>query len=190
LVIKKAREFAINAHEGQFYGPSDKPYSYHLEKVVLVLKRFGIETPEILAAGWLHDALEDTDVTLEDITENFGIEVARLVDAVTDGEGATRSERKARPYRLIPTCPGAVCLKLADRIANLEASISEGHDRLLRRYASEHPAFMSALYNGSCPAMWMYLDHLFLSHGYVFTTPDAVGLSDQAPQPQQGEPNE
>ena len=149
----------------------ENPYTYHLEKVVNVLLRFNITDPNILAAGWLHDSLEDTATTKEDLVENFGQRIADLVDAVTDGEGATRELRKARPYGLIPTVPGAVQLKLADRIANLEASIDEGHDRLLKRYAVEHTKFIESLYDGGNLNMWGRLDEIFELGGCDIVSP-------------------
>lgn len=159
-MIEEARRFAYQAHEGQRYG--ENPYTYHLEQVVLVLKRFNVTDPDILAAGWLHDSLEDTPTTKQDLVDKFGTRIADLVDAVTDGEGETRELRKARPYQLIPTVEGAAQLKLADRIANLEASLREGHDRLLKRYAKEHAKFTKALYDGQNLNMWRRLQEIFI----------------------------
>ena len=164
-MIDRAQSYATEAHRGQNYGPTDKPYTYHLERVVAVLQRFGIEDENLLAAGWLHDIIEDTKTTAKDLHQEFGPRVAALVDAVTDGLGETREARKQRPYSLIPKVPDAVCLKLADRIANLEASIDEGHKRLLDRYAQEHTGFVAALYCGSYLPMWEYLAQLFEKHG-------------------------
>ena len=158
-MIEKARIYAKKAHGRQMYG--ENPYTYHLEKVVNVLLRFNIQDPDMLAAGWLHDSLEDTATTKEDLVQHFGQRVADLVDAVTDGEGDTRELRKARPYSLIPNVCGAAVLKLADRIANLEASIDEGHDRLLKRYAVEHTKFTESLYNGGNLEMWGRLEEIF-----------------------------
>jgi guanosine-3',5'-bis(diphosphate) 3'-pyrophosphohydrolase len=140
----------------------ENPYTYHLGKVVEVLERFKVTDPDILAAGWLHDILEDTPTTVEDLWDEFGFSVSALVDAVTDGEGGSRKERKARPYALIPRIPGAIFLKLADRIANLEASLDEGHDRLRKMYTKEHPGFREALYDGETALkMWEHLDRIF-----------------------------
>ena len=159
-MIEQARRFATKAHGDQMYG--DQPYTYHLGKVVDVLVRFKHEDPALLAAGWLHDTLEDTSATFDDIQDEFGFEIAALVDAVTDGPGSSRAERKIRPYNMIPKCPGAVILKLADRIANIEASLDEGHDRLLKRYAKEHPSFHAALFDGRLAMdMWEHLDKIF-----------------------------
>ena len=173
-MLEQARAFATIAHEGQRYG--NEPYTYHLGKVVEVLRRFDIDDPDLLAAGWLHDTLEDTPVEVDDLRNQFNDRVAALVDAVTDGQGATRKDRKQRPYRLIPRTPGAVYLKLADRIANLEASLDEGHDRLLKRYAHEHWDFHKRLFDGvTALPMWEHLDNIFMLGGCGRVSPPYRG---------------
>ena len=59
-----------------------------------------VDRARVVAAAWLHDTIEDTSVTREDIVAHFGDEVAALVWAVT-GEGATRSERNQSAYAKI-----------------------------------------------------------------------------------------
>ena len=105
----------------------------------------------MLAAGWLHDSIEDTSITIKDLRLEFGERIAKLVDALTDGPGATRGERKARPYSLIPTVPGATILKLADRIANVEEARQNHIPRFIRQYRIEHPAFEQALRREGTP---------------------------------------
>ena len=141
--MAEAREWAVLAHGTQRYGK--KPYAYHLDRVVLNLARFGHLEEDLLIAGFLHDAVEDTGRTVAAVRRAFGDRAAELVDAVTDGDGANRGERKARPYRLIPTVPGALLLKLADRLANVEDGVKEEQDRLLRMYRREHPDFEEKL---------------------------------------------
>ena len=91
-IIKYAKEYAIKHHEGQVHGP--RPFWHHLRDVVGVLKEFQIDDPDLLAAAWLHDVVEDTSVTVEDVTAEFGPRIGALVDALTDGDGATRKKRK------------------------------------------------------------------------------------------------
>lgn len=138
-IVKHACEFAVYAHGDQMYG--DKPYYYHLRAVVSTMQAFSIWDKEILAAGYLHDTLEDTEVTKADLVTLFGQSVADMVDACTDGEGKNRAERKARPYSLIPNVPGAVTVKIADRLANVMANYVEGNDGLLAMYDKEHRKF-------------------------------------------------
>jgi len=159
---KRAREYAVEAHRGQQYGT--KPYHVHLDAVVEVLRRFGHRDLETLAAGYLHDVLEDTETEFHALSREFGEVVAALVDACTDGAGANRAERKERPYRLIPKTPGALLVKLADRIANVEASRESG-SRLLSMYRKEHPEFERRLRGPSAAEpMWAHLGSILEDH--------------------------
>jgi (p)ppGpp synthase/HD superfamily hydrolase len=153
-LVLKARRFAEEAHSGQMYGHHS--YTRHLDDVVAVLRKFGHNDPELLAAGYLHDVMEDVDVGPEELARVFGPRVAALVDAVTDGAEGNREARKARPYRLAPTVPGAVLVKLADRTANIEAALADPAGRLIRMYRKEHAGFEKAL-RGSPEAEPMFV---------------------------------
>jgi (p)ppGpp synthase/HD superfamily hydrolase len=156
----RAHEEALRLHAGQLYG--SVPYSTHLEDVVGILIGFGHDDPELLAAAWLHDSLEDTDATSDDLEQSFGRRVADLVGAVTDDpEGVNRKARKARPLRLIPTVPGALLLKLADRIANVKRALTSDSPRYIRMYRGEQGSFRDALRReGEADAMWEALERL------------------------------
>ena len=157
-LIEKARTMAASVHAEQRYG--EQPYTVHLAAVVAVMTRFGVTDPALLAAGWMHDAVEDTALTRAAVVEALGERVAALVDAVTDGPGGNRATRKARPYRLIPQVPGAVVVKLADRIANVE-SAQASRPGLLAMYAREHGSFRRKLCQpGEAEEMWAHLDAL------------------------------
>ena len=79
--IKEAYEFADKAHDGQKRKSGD-PYISHPVEVAKILIEYGADDASIIAA-LLHDTVEDTDVTLDDIKKQFGEEVALLVDGVT-----------------------------------------------------------------------------------------------------------
>lgn len=153
--MSAAREFAILAHGDQLYG--GHPYVQHLHDVYCTLLRFGIFTGPLLEAAWLHDVLEDTEVTETELRARFTDEIAALVVAVTNEPGG-RAERAAKTYAKIRAAgPGAVWLKLADRIANVEHSIVNG-TRHLKMYQEEFPAFSAALYRpGERDDMWAHL---------------------------------
>lgn len=142
-----AKKFAAKAHADQKYG--DQPYTVHLAAVRAVLSDFGLDPDggfslgDLCMAAWLHDVLEDTPTTAEQLELTFGSDVTKLVWAVT-GEGANRKERVASAYRKIAEYPKALVLKLADRIANAEASAKD-NPRLLTMYRGEYPAFKNAL---------------------------------------------
>jgi (p)ppGpp synthase/HD superfamily hydrolase len=156
---------AVHAHQDQQYG--DGPYIDHLSDVVWVLRRHKVVTPVLEAAAWLHDTVEDTDYTLEEIRDEFGDEVAALVHAVTSEPGENRKQRNTRTYLKIINTPGAVTLKLADRIANVQASWKT-QDRRLFMYYREYPGFRTALrrvpkgveQDPRVEDMWKTLDNL------------------------------
>lgn len=158
-IIEHAKEFAIKNHEGQVHGP--RPFWHHLRDVVGVLKEFDIEDPYLLAAAWLHDVVEDTPVTVDEITAAFGDRIGALVDALTDGEGETREEKKAKPYRMLPTVEGGIIVKLADRIANVRFSKTQDAHEYLSCYRIEYEGFRKALWSpGKHKEMWYHLDCL------------------------------
>jgi len=165
-IIAAAKSYATLHHvirKGQLYGVV--PYTHHLDQADRVLLRFDEDRIVLRTAIWLHDVVEDTDVKLRDIEENFGEEVATLVGAVTSEEGPNRRTRNALTYPKIRTAgPDAVRLKLADRIANVEnggGSVS--------MYFREYPDFRHALFSpvdSLNSSMWGHLDHL-LQHKVV-----------------------
>jgi len=162
-LLVKAAAFAAGAHAGQLYG--DKRYVAHLEQTQNILMRFGFTQPEMLAVAWLHDTLEDCDVSVDDLAFFFGANLAVLIFAVTDEPGRSRKERKAATYPKIRKYGAdAVCLKLADRIAKVEASI-QGNVSLLQMYQKEWEEFYAALYahEDGLEEMWKYLEQLLWS---------------------------
>lgn len=163
-----ARAFAYAAHLGQAYGEAN--YITHLDHAVDVLRRFGIHTAryEIYQATYLHDTIEDTAATYEDLYAVFGPEVATLVAAVSDRPGKNRKEKHERTYPFIRAAgEDAVIVKLADRIANVETSARGPNRGKLAMYRREHKDFRAALWSpeqsAGAQAMWKHLD-LVLGH--------------------------
>ena len=134
-----ARAYALEKHGDQKYG--DLPYEYHLRQVVELLSE---HSDVVRAAAWLHDVVEDTDADLFEIRKLFGGNVARIVDICTDPPGANRKERKQGAYKkLREGTPEARAVKLADRIANMRASME--NPGLAEMYRKEFPEFMRAI---------------------------------------------
>lgn len=172
---RKAERIAYEAHAGQKY--SGRPYVLHLYQTALVLSEFGL-SPRLagsdeercgrecaMLAAFLHDAVEDSDLTHEDIRKEFGSDVADVVWAVTDEPGRNRAERHAKTYPKIKANPLAIMVKLADRIANVRNCLEE-NPRLLRMYLKEWAEFKAGM-TGSGPAwppeavdMWKHLERL------------------------------
>ena len=90
-LIGKAFELAMRLHEGQLR-KSGEPYFIHPIHVAYILAEIGMDDATIVG-GLLHDVVEDTDYTLEDVTKEFGEEIALLVDGVTK-LGAIKYESK------------------------------------------------------------------------------------------------
>jgi len=159
-LVERASEFARQAHADQQYGGGSF-HENHLARVVANLRHFGETDETKLAAAWLHDTVEDTPVTIADIKREFGDDVADLVWRLTDEPGANRRERHARTHVKIRGHSDAVRVKLADRIANVEASREQG-SHLFGMYRKEHKAFREMLWReGEFPEMWERLDLLF-----------------------------
>jgi len=154
-----AKEFAINAHAeaGQLYGT--QPYWVHLLAVVNVIRRFGLDLicPEIIPAAWLHDVVEDTKVTIEEIEYLFGKKVAKLVLAVSKLEGKNRKEKnKIANAKMKAAGMYAVALKLCDRIANVENG-----GPLVSMDQEEQAEFRKSLETkGELTEVWFHLDRL------------------------------
>ena len=81
--LQLAKDVMISAHEGQFRKDGITPYSIHPETVVKTLKLLGVTDSDILCAGYLHDVLEDTKYTIEEIQGNFGNNVLIIVKELT-----------------------------------------------------------------------------------------------------------
>ena len=118
----KALEFASKKHEGQI-DDSGRPYFFaHVVQVYGILKDI-TDDDEILVAGILHDTIEDTDATFEEIMENFTPNIAHLVRMLTHtGEKNDKGERNF-PYLNISAgfemYKKAAKVKFADRLSNL-----------------------------------------------------------------------
>lgn len=163
----RAREFARLAHAEQTYGPGAF-FELHLTRVVGVLERFGETDPVLLAAGWLHDVVEDTPTTVDEVRSAFGEDVADLVDRLTDVRGGTRRERQTATHACIRERVGAVRVKLADRIANIEFNLAAGDPIVDRMYRKEYPRFREQLFRPDEFAdMWEHLDRLLFPAGPI-----------------------
>lgn len=123
-MVKKAFAFAKKAHEGQKRA-SGEPFYFHPFFVSLIVVSMGMDTESITAA-LLHDVVEDTEITLEQIKKEFGEEVAMLVDGVTKlGKipRYTREEQQAENLRKMFIAMAkdirVIIIKLADRLHNM-----------------------------------------------------------------------
>ncbi len=123
-LVEKAYFIAKKAHEGQFRF-SGEPYIIHPISVAIILYNLGMDG-ESMAAALLHDVVEDTDMTKENIQEEFGEDVANLVEGVTKlGKVPifTKEEQQAENVRKMLMAMSqdirVIIIKLADRIHNM-----------------------------------------------------------------------
>ena len=122
--VAKAVEFAVRYH-GDQTRPTGAPYAEHLLEALEVLVRgAGVTDPDILQAAVLHDVVEDTPCTIDDVRRSFGGRVAEMVGWVTKPEPAEGVDRKtakeAYLSRLKDAPDDAVLVKLADRVSNVQ----------------------------------------------------------------------
>lgn len=139
-LFNEARAFAVKSHGDQKYGVY--PYAIHLGSVISILMRFNVELSNayhlnLLVAAWLHDVLEDTEITRTELEEKFGNAVAEIVYTLSDNKGSSRTERKADFYKKIAKNEEAIIVKLADRISNVEFSIIHGNYKKYDMYKIE-----------------------------------------------------
>ena len=121
-LILKAAHFAAQKHRDQ--RRKDKhasPYIIHPISVALeIAQTGGVDDPEILAAALLHDTIEDTETTSEELKEQFGKQVCKYVLEVTDDKSLLKDERKEKQIEHAETLSkGAVLIKLGDKISNV-----------------------------------------------------------------------
>jgi GTP diphosphokinase / guanosine-3',5'-bis(diphosphate) 3'-diphosphatase len=123
-LLTRAFRYAAKAHEGQ-QRRSGEEFIHHPYAVALICA--GLQLDDLtIAAALLHDVVEDTGATLEDVTNEFGEEVAQLVDGVTKLTRVhfqSREQAEAENYRkmilAMAADPGVILIKLADRLHNL-----------------------------------------------------------------------
>ncbi len=136
-LLAAAFDFAFQLHEGQFRA-SGEPYIVHPIAVADLLREIGA-SPSVIAAGFLHDVVEDTDATPEQLEEYFGSEVRALVEGVTKLGGihfTNRTEAQAENLRKMFLAMASdirvVLVKLADRLHNMRTLSSLQSDKQQR----------------------------------------------------------
>jgi len=121
-LILKAAHFAAQKHRNQRRKDKEvSPYINHPISVAKIISEIGnIEDSEVLAAALLHDTLEDTETTVEELIDNFGERVCSLVEEVTDDKTLPRLQRKQRQIdHAKEISEGAALIKLGDKISNV-----------------------------------------------------------------------
>lgn len=142
-LVCKAREFAMQKHTAS-YGPH--PYVKHLDDVWLVLLEFGFDSSIAQVIAYLHDVLEDTQTSSEELEREFGKEATNYVVALSREKGP-RKQKNAAMYQAIEQAGSiAAWVKMADRLANVRSCHATHNSNLLNMYMNEHQAFQAAIY--------------------------------------------
>ena len=129
-MIEQAIQLAAEGHEGQVRKGTLVPYVTHPYAVGMMLARVGC-SDEVVAAGILHDTVEDTHVTLQQIRERFGPRVASIVEGCSEPDKtAPWEERKRHTIEYLRTAPWEVRLvSCADKLHNLR-TVAEAYERV------------------------------------------------------------
>jgi len=126
--LGRAFYFALKAHDMQVRKGTGQPYIDHPMNVATMLMDLGADR-EIVAAGFLHDVVEDTGLTMPELRKAFGPRVAKLVEEVSEDKTKDWEERKQKTIDYLRTAPQEVLLlSLADKLDNLR-SIAEDYDQ-------------------------------------------------------------
>jgi guanosine-3',5'-bis(diphosphate) 3'-pyrophosphohydrolase len=124
-MLEKALQFATKAHEEQYRKTKNVPMITHPIRVADILKNAGF-SDEVVAAGYLHDTVEDTPVTIDDIEKEFGIEVARIVAGNTEDKSKSWEDRKQHTIDWVKEAPLEIrALIVADKWDNLKSMVED-----------------------------------------------------------------
>lgn len=137
LLIQKAYNFALLQHDGQLR-QSGEPYITHPLEVAFTLSELGVG-PNTLVAGLLHDVVEDTNTSLEDIAINFNPDIASLVDGLTklnklhfDSVETALAENHQKMLMAMANDVRVILVKLADRLHNMRTLKYISRDRQIK----------------------------------------------------------
>lgn len=124
-LLEKAICFATERHSGAVRKATTTPYILHPLEAMQILASVKADTP-LLIAGVLHDTVEDTETTIEEIAEMFGADAADLVSANSEDKAKSWDERKTHTMEMLKTAPLRVKMLIAaDKIANLRSMAAD-----------------------------------------------------------------
>jgi myo-inositol-1(or 4)-monophosphatase len=164
-IVHRALKRAVKAHKKQDRdGEAPLPYATHPVDVLnLVRYDAGVVDEEILAAALLHDVLEETDVEEEELEEEFGPRVARIVRELTrhepDRSGLSAAEVwEVRTQALLDEIDAmsdeAKVIKLADRASNLRSALLTREGESLNGYIRQSHFILEHIDRDVCPILW------------------------------------
>lgn len=145
-IVENAAAIAVTAHQGQTRKNDDTPYVMHPISVALMLARHGF-SDAVIAAALVHDVLEDTDFSKEELSIAIGEKAFTIVKSVTlDPSLEWEDQRRAYIEAVRQGSEGAKAVSVADKIANMR--------NLLDAYAVQGPALWSKFNRGKDKKLW------------------------------------
>lgn len=171
-MIQKAIEVATRAHQGQFWKTDQLPYITHPYSGGMILSR-AQASEEVIVAGILHDVIEDTSMTKEDLIKEFNLGVATIVEGCSENKSLSWGARKFHSIEDLKYASFQICcVTLADKIHNLR-SISASHERVgdevwkAFKKGKEHQAkYYQGLVEVLGSRIDIYVDELVLFHDF------------------------
>jgi guanosine-3',5'-bis(diphosphate) 3'-pyrophosphohydrolase len=162
-LVFEAAALAARRHTGQQRkGRGNEPYVNHLAEVanLLSIATEGTDA-ELVAAGWLHDTIEDTATTQQELAGIFGERVAALVAEVTDDMSLPKNERRQKQIADAPMkSSSAKLIKIADKISNIRARIVPQPTEEERDDLIDYVAWAEKVVQG-CRGVNAVLDRMF-----------------------------
>ena len=162
-LISEAAELAARRHNGMARkGRGNEPYLNHLAEVAnLLAAATGGADSELVAAGWLHDSIEDTETTRDELAQKFSGRVASLVVECTDDMSLPKPERRRRQIVDAPNkSASAKLIKIADKISNIGARVHSGLTTEERDDLADYTGWAEQVVAG-CRGGNAYLDEMF-----------------------------
>jgi (p)ppGpp synthase/HD superfamily hydrolase len=144
-IVKEAREFAVERHGTQRRKYSEEPYVKHLDNVTEILGSHGLDHPTLRAAAYLHDTVEKTATTYEDLLQRFGPEVTELVFWMTDLDIKNKEAALLlSSWRLARAPREAKLIKLADLVDNIP-NVRQHDPQNAREYCREKSLILARM---------------------------------------------
>lgn len=171
-LTRDAFELLLSKHAGQRQKVNGRPYVEHPIRVATDVTEAGFE-PEVVAAALLHDIVEDSDVTVDDLRERFGDRVAALVEAMTDEAEVEPFERRKRLHRerVVAAGPEAGAIFAADKLNNVRA--------LREAYAEQGEAVASRFNQPLDTKLRVWVADVEMVSRYAAAVPYAQVLEDE-----------
>lgn len=152
MLEKKARALAIKCHDGQFRKDGITPYIKHAEAVVNLLKEIGIKDENIICAAWLHDVIEDSNISKEEIAKEMNNKVADTVQKLTRD-----IDREDYKKRIQNASYEVQIIKLADMVHNCSELFDYLPEKTIKRKVEDCKELYLNLAKIICPKFYSLL---------------------------------